>query len=86
MDSKKANRRKFLKGGAAIAAAGAIQTATGQSQAPATRSLKDLVPYGERSRFIKSIRVAVAERPSPDDGFALPEWKHAMPRPFPNKP
>jgi sulfane dehydrogenase subunit SoxC len=67
MDSKKANRRKFLKGGAAMAAAGAIQTATGQSPIPATRSLKDLVAYGERSRFVNSIRVAVAERPSPDD-------------------
>src|SRR5215831_11883647 len=66
MDSKKSNRRKFLKGGAAMAAAGAIQTATGQSTKPAT-PLKDLVAYGERSRFVTSIREAVAERPSPDE-------------------
>jgi sulfane dehydrogenase subunit SoxC len=64
---KKANRRNFLKGGAAMAAASAIQTATGQSPIPAARSLKDLVAYGERSRFVTSTRVAVAERPSPDE-------------------
>jgi sulfane dehydrogenase subunit SoxC len=68
MDPKKSNRRKFLKGGAAMAAAGAIQiqTATGQSTKPPT-PLKDLVAYGERSRFVNSIREAVAERPSPDE-------------------
>src|SRR5215467_7800386 len=50
-----------------MAAASAIQTATGQSPQPAARSLKDLVAYGERSRFVTSTRVAVAERPSPDE-------------------
>ena len=47
MDSKKGSRRKFLKGGAAAAAVGAIQSATGQTPAPAKRSLKDEVAYGE---------------------------------------
>jgi len=67
MDSKKASRRKFLKGGAAMAAASAIQSAAGQTPAPAGRSLSDLVAYGERSRFVTSKRIAVAERPSPDE-------------------
>jgi sulfane dehydrogenase subunit SoxC len=72
MDSKKASRRKFLKGGAAAAAMGAIQSATGQSAAgqtpaPAKRSLKDEVAYGDRSPYVNSVRIAVNERPSPDE-------------------
>src|SRR5437764_7037309 len=69
MDSKKASRRRFIKSGAAAAAVGAIQSASGQTQAPAPvkRSLKDEVAYGERSHYVNSIRVAVNERPSPDD-------------------
>ena len=62
MDSKKASRRKFLKGGAAAAAVGAIQSATGQTQVPAKRSLKDEVAYGERSPYVTSVRVPVLER------------------------
>jgi hypothetical protein len=69
MDSKKSSRRKFLKGGAAAAAVSAIQSASGQAQAPAPvkRSLKDEVAYGERSKYVNSIRIAVNERPSPDE-------------------
>ena len=69
MDPKKSSRRKFLKGGAAAAAVGAIQTATGSGQTPAPvkRSLKDEVAYGERSKYVNSIRVAVTDRPSPDE-------------------
>jgi sulfane dehydrogenase subunit SoxC len=72
MDSKKASRRKFLKSGAAVAAVSAIQSATGQSAtaqtpAPVKRSLKDEVAYGERSQYVNSIRIAVNERPSPDE-------------------
>src|SRR5207244_12216380 len=67
MDSKKASRRKFLKGGAAAAAVGAIQSASAQTPAPAKRSLKDEVAYGERSHYVTSVRVAVVERPSPDE-------------------
>src|SRR5438132_7415703 len=69
MDAKKASRRKFLKGGAAAAAVGAIQSASAQAPAPAPvrRSLKDEVAYGERSHYVTSVRVAVLERPSPDE-------------------
>src|SRR5215471_21161964 len=67
MDSKKASRRKFLKGGAAAAAVSAIQSASGQAQPPVQRSLKDEVAYGERSKYVNSIRIAVNERPSPDE-------------------
>ena len=70
MDSKKASRRKFLKGGAAAAAVGAIQAATSSQRsdtAQAKRSLKDEVAYGERSPYVTSVRVAVNERPSPDE-------------------
>src|SRR5262249_15389942 len=67
MDSKKASRRKFLKGGAAAAAAGALQSAGAQTPAPAKRSLKDEVAYGERSPYVTSVRVAVLERASPDE-------------------
>ena len=58
MDSKKASRRKFIKGGAAAAAVGAIQTepVAGQTPAPAKRSLKDEVAYGERSPYVNSVR------------------------------
>src|ERR1700724_1286520 len=71
MDSKKPNRRRFLKGGAAVAglAAGAVQSASGQTpapEAPAKKDIKELIAYGDRSRFVTSIRVPVAERPSPD--------------------
>ena len=64
--SKKASRRKFLKGGAAVAAVSAMQSASGQTPASVKRSLKDEVAYGERSHFVTSIRVPVADRPSPD--------------------
>src|SRR2546425_7221301 len=67
MDSRKASRRKFLKGGAAAAAVGAIQSASAQTPAPAKRSLKDEVAYGERSPYVNSVRVAVKARPSPDE-------------------
>src|SRR6266403_3602034 len=67
MDSKKASRRRFLKGGAAAAAVGAIQSASGQTPAPVKRSLKDEVAYGERSHYVTSARVAVLERASPDE-------------------
>src|ERR1700720_1554859 len=71
MDSKKTNRRGFLKGGAAVAglAAGAVQSASGQtpaSGAPPKKDLKELIAYGERSRFVTSIREPAEGRPSPD--------------------
>jgi sulfane dehydrogenase subunit SoxC len=71
MEAKKPSRRKFLKGGAALAglASGAIQPSSGQtstSEALPQKDLKELIAYGERSHFVTSMRVAVAERPSPD--------------------
>ena len=66
-DSVKASRRKFLATGAAAAAFGAVQTTAGQTAGPETKSLKDLIAYGERSQYVKSVRVAVDERPSPDE-------------------
>ncbi|HEV2501004.1 MAG TPA: hypothetical protein VGY31_15655, partial [Terriglobia bacterium] len=66
-DSTKASRRKFLATGAAAAALAAVQTTAGQTPAPETKSLKDLIAYGERSQYVKSVRVPVAERPSPDE-------------------
>jgi sulfane dehydrogenase subunit SoxC len=73
-DSKKTNRRRFLRDGAALVglAAGAIQgvraetPATADAPAAAPKSPKELIAYGERSKFVNSIRVPVAERPSPD--------------------
>ena len=59
MVSKKTNRRGFLKGGAAAAglAAGAAGSANGQP-APSKEHLKELIAYGERSRFVTSVRLA----------------------------
>jgi sulfane dehydrogenase subunit SoxC len=71
MDSQKTTRRKFLKGSAAAAAlaasgigAASAQTATPEAE-PGERA-KRLIAYGERSPFVTSVRVPVAERPSPD--------------------
>ena len=54
-EAKKPSRRKFLTAGAAAAAVGAMQTASGQAPAPAAqpqKTLKELVAYGER--FVSS--------------------------------
>jgi sulfane dehydrogenase subunit SoxC len=74
MESKKPSRRKFLKGGAEAAVAGLAVGAIGSASAAQTvapdahpqKSLKDLVAYGERSRFVTSVRIPVEERESPD--------------------
>jgi len=71
MLSKRPNRRRFLKGGAGVAglAAGAIQSASAQtpaSEAHPKKDIKELIAYGERSKFVNSIREPVAERMSPD--------------------
>ena len=71
-DPKRNNRRGFFKkGGAAIAglAVGTAQSAKGQppaSELLAKGTTKELIAYGERSRFVTSLRAPVAERPSPD--------------------
>lgn len=69
MDSKKPDRRGFLKGGAALAglAAGGTLPAEGQTQGTPPKKIDELIAYGERSRFVTSVRVPVAERHSPDE-------------------
>jgi sulfane dehydrogenase subunit SoxC len=73
--SKRRERRAFLKKSAALAglALGAAETAKAQTPAsaePAPASpkelAKELVAYGERSHYVKSVRIPVAERMSPD--------------------
>ena len=73
MRVKKPSRRKFLASGAAVAgaAAGAVRPASGQTPAPtaaepAKKSLKDIIAYGDRSRFVTSLREPADGRPSPD--------------------
>jgi sulfane dehydrogenase subunit SoxC len=74
MGSKRTDRRGFLKGGAALAGGltlGAIEPASGQTPAHEhtfIKGSKELIAYGERSRFVTSVRIAhpVGGRPSPD--------------------
>jgi sulfane dehydrogenase subunit SoxC len=80
MGSKRPNRRELLKSGAAFAGGltlGAVAPALGQTpasgQAPAhdhpmIKGSKELIAYGERSRFVTSVRIAhpIGGRPSPD--------------------
>src|SRR5579863_7640694 len=69
MDLKKPNRRGFLRDGAALAGltAGGARVAAGQTQGQPSKKIEELIAYGERSRFVTSIRVPVAERHSPDE-------------------
>ena len=80
MGSKRPNRRELLKSGAALAGGltvGAVAPALGQTpasgQAPAhdhpmIKGSKELIAYGERSRFVTSVRIShpPGGRPSPD--------------------
>jgi sulfane dehydrogenase subunit SoxC len=77
MSAKKPSRRKFLASGAVVAgaAAGALKPGNAQAQegAPAAaraaapkKDIKELIAYGERSRFVTSLREAAEGRPSPD--------------------
>jgi sulfane dehydrogenase subunit SoxC len=80
MGSKRPDRREFLKGGAALAGGltfGAVTPAAGQApasgeggQAPAAAAFikgnKEQIAYGERSRFVTSVRIPHGNRPSPD--------------------
>ena len=76
MGSKRPNRRGFLKGGAALAGGltlGAVEPVRGQT--PRSEALDfikgsdELIAYGERSRFVTSVRIAhpPGSRPSPDE-------------------
>ena len=69
MDSKKSNRRGFLRDSAVAAglAAGGGRLAKGQTQGMPAKKIDELIAYGDRSRFVTSVRVPVAERHSPDE-------------------
>jgi len=79
MARKRPARREFLKGGAALATgltAGVVAPAAAQgppspaSPAPASppmiRGTADQIPYGERSKYVTSVRIPHGNRPSPD--------------------
>ena len=84
MDSKRTSRREILKGGAALAGgltltSGAVAPALGQTHDhasgdapeevnPMIMGNKALIAYGQRSRFVTSVRIAhpIGGRPSPD--------------------
>ncbi|HLG43731.1 MAG TPA: molybdopterin-dependent oxidoreductase [Nitrospirales bacterium] len=71
MGSKRPDRRGFLKGGAALAGGltlGAVAPASGQTPASGAmiKGSKELIAYGERSRFVTSVRIPHGGRPSPD--------------------
>jgi sulfane dehydrogenase subunit SoxC len=68
MNSNRSGRRRFLKHGAALAglAAGAARSASGETPNIAAYSKKELISYGERSRFVTSLREPAEGRPSPD--------------------
>ena len=76
MGSKRPDRREFLKGGAALAGGftlGAVAPAIAQTPAAQTparqefiKGSKELIAYGERSRFVTSVRIPHGDRPSPD--------------------
>ena len=69
MNPEKSDRRRFLKSGATLAglAAGGERLAKGQTQETTPQKIDELIAYGERSRFVTSKRVPVAERHSPDE-------------------
>ena len=46
---------------------GVRDVAKGQTQGTPAKKIDELIAYGERSRFVTSIRVPVAERHSPDE-------------------
>ena len=74
MGAKRPARREFLKGGAALAGGftvGAVAPAIAQEPAsPASPAFikgnKDQIAYGDRSRFVTSVRIPHGGRPSPD--------------------
>jgi sulfane dehydrogenase subunit SoxC len=69
MDSKQRTRRGFLKNSAALATGltvGAVRPAGAQTADAPAKNIKELIAYGERSRFETAIRVPVGGRPSPD--------------------
>ena len=75
MGSKRPDRREFLRGGVALAGGltvGAVEPALGQGPGPEpTRFIRgdeDMIAYGERSRFVTSVRI-----PHPPGGRQSPD-------------
>ena len=71
MGLKRTDRRGFLKNGAALAGGltlGAVEPAVGQTPASGVmiKGSKELIAYGDRSRFVTSVRIPHGGRPSPD--------------------
>src|SRR6516165_8878415 len=72
MGSKRTNRRELLKGGAALAGGVTLgELASSQARAhdhPMTPGSQKLVEYGQRSRYVTSVRIQhpPGGRPSPD--------------------
>ena len=82
MDSKQTSRRELLKGGAALAGGltlgvpvhaqthdHAMATGGSQNDYPMIPGSKELIEYGQRSRYVTSVRIAHpmgGGRPSPD--------------------
>jgi sulfane dehydrogenase subunit SoxC len=72
MGSKRPARREFLKSGAALAGGFTLGGATPASaQMPDHPAMikgdKNQIPYGDRSKFVTSVRIAHGGRPSPDN-------------------
>ena len=76
---KRPARREFLKGGAALASGltiGAVAPAAAQGPAsptspapsspPMIRGTNEQIPYGDRSKYVTSVRIPHGGRPSPD--------------------
>ena len=74
MGAKRPDRREFLRGGAALAGGltvGAAEPALGQAPPEPERYVRgdpDLIAYGERSRFVTSVRI-----PHPPGGRESPD-------------
>src|SRR5438128_7145341 len=76
MDSKKPSRRKFLASGAAVAGAAAAAARSSSGQTPGLvptptseagkKAIKEMVAYGDRSKFVTYVREPADGRPSPD--------------------
>ncbi|MGH9787044.1 MAG: twin-arginine translocation signal domain-containing protein, partial [Terriglobia bacterium] len=68
MNSKQPNRRKFLKGSAALVGLAATRSVSGQSPASGAyiKGTEELIAYGQRSRFETAVRVSHGGRHSPD--------------------
>jgi sulfane dehydrogenase subunit SoxC len=72
MASKRPARREFLKNGAALAGGftlGAASPASAQmpDHPEMIKGDKSQIPYGDRSKFVTSVRIAHGGRPSPDN-------------------